>query len=104
MSLYILATRVAGGSLHTPETIERLEGAVMSRVREECPEIRWLQSLAVCGPYDYLDIIEAPSLQAAVKVSVLIRTYGHSHSELWPGLEWRDFKEIVRKLPREEQE
>jgi uncharacterized protein with GYD domain len=51
------------------------------------------------GPYDYVDIFEAPSIQAAMRVSALVRTYGHAHTEVWPALAWPDFKKIVHELP-----
>ena len=102
MSLYILATRIAPSSLHTPGTLEYLEGEVMNRIREECPEIRWLQNFAVCGPYDYIDVLDAPTLESAIRASVLIRTYGHAHTEVWPALGWKEFKQIVQGLPRDE--
>jgi uncharacterized protein with GYD domain len=94
---------MAPSSLHTPGTLEYLEGEVMNRVREEVPEIRWLQNFAVCGPYDYIDVLDAPSLEAAIRASVLIRTYGHAHTELWPAVGWDEFKKIVRNLPRGEE-
>jgi uncharacterized protein with GYD domain len=103
VSLYILATRVAGSSLHTPGTFERLEHEVMNRVREECPEIDWLHTFAVCGPHDYIDVLDAPSLDVAMKASVLVRTYGHADTELWPALSWKEFKKLVHKLPNDEE-
>jgi hypothetical protein len=102
MSLYVLATKISSSSLHTPETLEVLERQVMRRVREECTEVRWLHDLAVCGPYDYLDVFDAPSLESALKVSVLVRTYGHARAELWPAVGWSDFKKLLAGLPRGE--
>jgi uncharacterized protein with GYD domain len=103
MSLYVLATRISSSSLHTPETLERAERQVMKRIREECRDVRWLSDLVVCGPYDYIDIFDAPSLESALKVSVLVRTYGHSHAEIWPALGWDEFERILARLPHVEE-
>jgi hypothetical protein len=100
MSLYVLATRVASASLRTPETLSVIERHVMNRVREECSDVRWLYDLAVCGPYDYLDVFDAPTLESAMRVSVLVRTYGHAHAELWPAVGWSDFKKLLSGIPR----
>ena len=59
----------------------------------------WRANYAVLGPYDYLDIFEAPDIEAAMKVSTLVRTFGHTHTEVWAATEWQRFKEIVRDLP-----
>ena len=34
MALYVMATRLAGGTLTSPESLERVEREVMNRVRE----------------------------------------------------------------------
>jgi uncharacterized protein with GYD domain len=71
----------------------------MERIRSECPSVEWLSNFAVLGPWDYLDIFRAPDVDTATKVSALIRTFGHAHTELWPATEWKHFKEIIRELP-----
>jgi len=71
----------------------------MKRVRQECPGVEWVSSYAVLGPYDYLDIFKASDIETAIKVSALIRTFGHAQTEVWTATEWDRFKEIVRALP-----
>jgi uncharacterized protein with GYD domain len=99
MAFFILLTTISGGSLHTPETYQLRERQVVDRVRNECPEVHWVQNLAVCGPYDYVDVFTAPTLETAMTVSVLVRTYGRAYTELWPALGWDDFEKLVKRLP-----
>jgi len=99
MPVFAMLTRLAPQMLRTPQTMEDLERQTMERIREACPQVVWLHSYAVLGPYDYLDIFDAPDNETATRVSVLIRTYGRSHSEIWPATEWAQYKEILRGLP-----
>jgi uncharacterized protein with GYD domain len=99
MPLYVMATRLAAGALTSPETLERLEREVMSRVREHKLDVQWLGNYALLGPYDYLDVFEAPSNDVAMQLAALIRTFGHAHTAVWPATQWEKFKDLVRELP-----
>jgi uncharacterized protein with GYD domain len=99
MPQFIMLTRISAQSLHQPKSFETLERHAMDQVRKACPEVRWIADYAVMGPYDYVDIFEAPSIQTAMRVSALVRTYGHAHTEVWPALAWPDFKKILHDLP-----
>ena len=99
MTTFVMMTRLATEALKSPQSLETLERSVMERIRSECPEVKWVHNYAILGPWDYLDIFEAPKIEAAAKVSTLIRTYGHAHTELWSAIDWARFKEIVRRLP-----
>lgn len=99
MSTFIMVTRLASEALRSPRSLEALERQAMERVRSECPGVEWVGNYAILGPWDYLDIFRAPDIETAMKVATLIRTFGHAQTEVWPGTEWRQFKEIVRDLP-----
>ena len=34
-----------------------------------------------------------------MKVSAIIRTFGHAHTEIWAAAEWEHFKQLIRDLP-----
>jgi len=99
MQTFIMLTRLAHGSLGSPDALEKLEGEVMQRVRAECPKVEWSQSYAVLGPWDYVDVFRAPDVDTATKVSTILRTYGHANTEVWGATEWPRFKDMVHELP-----
>ena len=99
MATFIMLTRLSHGALTSPSSLETLEREVMERIRAECSEVEWQNSYAVLGPYDYLDIFQAPDIETATKVATIVRTFGHAETEIWAATEWERFKELVRYLP-----
>lgn len=100
MPIYAMLTRVSPDALGDPAAYERLERGVVERIRTDCPEVDWILNLAVLGPYDYLDVFRAPDNETAMKVSVIVRSRGHAHVEVWAAEEWHRFKGLMDELPR----
>lgn len=99
METFVMLTRLSSQAVASPNTLETLEKKVMKRILSECPEVEWVHNLAVLGPYDYLDIFRAPDTPTAFKVSTIVRSFGHAHTEVWNATEWSTFKELIRNLP-----
>src|SRR6516165_3023120 len=81
MQTFAMLTRLEPDGLQSPTAVEDLEHRVMEHVRVACPTAQWIGSYAVCGPYDYLDLFRAQDLDDATKISAIVRSYGHAHTE-----------------------
>ena len=97
MPSYVILTKVAPEAVKEPNTLLDLEKEVKNRVQQECPDVKWISNYTIMGPYDYLDVFEAPDNDQAMRVSTIIRSVGHSSTELWPATSWDDFKQNVLK-------
>ncbi|MBI3077925.1 MAG: GYD domain-containing protein [Deltaproteobacteria bacterium] len=95
MATFAMLTRLTPETLKSPADLKRLEKEVSERIRKECPLVKWLANYAILGPYDYLDIFEAPDEAEAAKVVVIIRSIGHAQTETWTALPWERFEHLL---------
>jgi uncharacterized protein with GYD domain len=101
MSIFIMLTKISPGA-KSPKSLRRLEMRVNERIKAECPQVDWIYNFAVLGPYDYLDVFQAPDNITAFKVSTIVRAFGHAYTEVWSALEWKSFKEVIEGLSERE--
>lgn len=100
MGTFIMLTKLSGNVSRTAPNLEQLERSAVDHVQQQCPNVRWLHSYAVLGRPDYVDVFTAPDIETAMKVSALVRTFGAADTEVWPAVEWEQFKMIARSLER----
>ncbi len=95
MATYVVLTRLTPETVKSPGDLRRLEKLVSERIRAECPQVKWLANYAILGPYDYLDLFEAPDETVAAKVVMIIRSFGHAQTETWTALNWDRFERLI---------
>lgn len=98
MSMYVLLTRYTADSIVDPQDMKRLNDSVRKRLAEECPSVKWQSSYVLLGPYDTLDVFDAPDNETAAKVAVIIRSFGHATTEIWPATPWKNFDVVISGL------
>ncbi len=67
-------------------------------VDEKCPDVRWVAHYALLGPYDFMDIFEAPDEEIAAKVSLISLARGAVKAESWTAIPYSRFLEIAKDV------
>jgi uncharacterized protein with GYD domain len=95
MPTYVLMTKLSWSSLGERRSSGR---EWLKKVEDLCPGLKWVAHYALLGPYDFMDVYEAPSDEAAFRVSLLSRELGAVKAESWPALPYEDFLEIAERV------
>jgi len=97
METFIMLTRLSPEAVSEPKFVEKVEKKVVDRIKKVCPEVKWIGSYSVLGPYDYVDIFEAPNGETATKVALLVRSLGHATTETWVATKWDRFVQLAKE-------
>lgn len=68
------------------------------RVKDKCPEVKFIDHYALFGPYDFLDIYEAPNEKTAAKVSLISRSMGAELAESWAAIPYNEFLKLTEEI------
>jgi len=91
MATYIILSRFSPEAFEDPKDFPKLAEQVSSKIKKECPGIRWKDSYATLGRFDVLDIVEAEDPKQIETAAMIIRGFGHSTTETLVGTPWKDF-------------
>ncbi|MCK4353081.1 GYD domain-containing protein [candidate division WOR-3 bacterium] len=98
MATFILMTK-----LSTEVSKRMKERAIIGEkwrkvVKEKCPEVKFISHYALLGPYDFLDIYEAPDEEVASKVSMISLSLGAVKAESWTAIPYKRFVELTKEI------
>ena len=98
MSTYVLMTKLSDDMTRELHRREERGRQWKATVDQKCPGIRWVAHYALLGPYDFMDIFEAPDEEAAAKVSLISLSHGAVKAESWTAIPYARFLEIAREV------
>ncbi len=100
MPTFVLMTRRAAESLHDARGRRAMGKEWIKKVRERCPDVRFIAHYAILGPYDFMDIYDAPDVETAQRVSLISRTFGALCAESWQALPYDEFLVLLDEVSR----
>jgi uncharacterized protein with GYD domain len=98
MPTFVLMTKLAAGSMRDAEGVRSTGKDWLHKVNEACPEVTWVAHYAILGPYDFMDIYEAPDAESAHKVSLISRAEGAVSAESWQALPYDRFLQLLKSV------
>jgi uncharacterized protein with GYD domain len=98
MALFVLMTKLSETSMQDAR-FRKVQGQHwLEKVRQKCPQVKWLAHYALLGPYDFMDLYEAPDAETAHMVSLISRAEGAVTSESWQALQYEKYLELLEKV------
>lgn len=67
----------------------------LEEVYKKCPTVKFVAHYALLGPYDFMDIYEAPDEKTAARVSMLSRRMGAVEVESWMAIPSAEISDIM---------
>lgn len=98
MSTFILLSRHQSNLNDTDDALSMLSDRLKQRVAAACDGVEWKAGYAVLGPYDYLDVFEAPDVETASKVAFLVRSSTDVETEVWAATPRDSFESMISDL------
>jgi len=98
MPTFVLMTKLSPEVNRELRQREKIGKEWLQRVAEKCPGVRWIAHYALLGPYDFMDIFEAPDEEEAAKVSMISLAAGALQAESWTAIPYQRFLELARDI------
>jgi uncharacterized protein with GYD domain len=98
MPTFVLMTRLAPEAVRDAEVRRAMGRAWLKKVQATCRDVRWVAHYAILGPYDFMDIYEAPDIETAHKVSVISRAEGAVSAESWQAMPYDQFLQLLQSI------
>lgn len=99
MATYVMLVKMSPELAKNFKAMEEIGRQVGAKYRAACPEVNVTAHLALLGPYDFMDILEAPNEETVFKMASVILSSGFaSEVETWTALPYAKLLELTREI------
>jgi len=98
MKTFILMTKLSPEACTQIKQRESVGRAWLAQVREKCPEVKFVAHYGLLGPFDFLDIYEAPDEETAAKVSMISLANGAFQAESWMAIPYKRLVQLSQEI------
>jgi len=92
---YVLLTKLPASLFQRGGEFREAAKRVADRIKAEFPGVKWVSSYAVLGPYDLVDVFEAPDNETASRVALVIRAESGAETSTMAAVPWDEFLKQV---------
>ena len=98
MKTFILLTKLSPEITKQMKDRAKLGRNWLEQVKEKCPEVKFIEHYALLGPYDFLDIYEAPDEKVAAKVSMISLSNGAFEAQSLTAIPYKEFLKLTEEI------
>lgn len=98
MQTFILLTKLSPEVSKKVKARQKLGRAWIEKVHEKCPEVKFVNHYALLGPWDFMDIYEAPDQESAARVAMISLSKGAFSAETLNAIPYKRFVELTETI------
>jgi uncharacterized protein with GYD domain len=98
MPTYVLLTKLSPDVTRQTDDRAKMGRDWLDQVRSTCPDVNFISHYALLGPFDFLDIYEAPDDRTAAKVSLIGQANGAFQAQSLPALPYKEYLELIAEI------
>ncbi|UCD65080.1 MAG: GYD domain-containing protein [Candidatus Zixiibacteriota bacterium] len=98
MATFMLMTKLSPDVTAKMKDREFIGRAWLEKVKEKCPDVKFLAHYGLLGPFDFVDIYEAPDAETAAKVSMISLANGALQAESWMAIPYKKIVKLAKEI------
>ena len=98
MQTFMLMTKLSPDVTAQMKDRASIGRAWLDKVKAKCPGVKFLAHYGLLGPYDFVDIYEAPDADTAAKVSMISLANGALQAESWVAIPYKRVLELADEI------